>query len=87
MDMEIFTFIYKTITKFNLECQPNLELQLSPETTLVELHLDSLKLVELIFELETHFNVDTDEKELLELETIKDIAQLIINANKNIIRA
>ena len=49
-------------------------------TTLGELGMDSLKLVEIIYELETRFAVAVDEELLAELNSIGDIVALIVRA-------
>ena len=46
---------------------------LSKETLLSELMLDSLRIVEVIFELETKLNVQADESELGELKSLGDV--------------
>lgn len=49
-----------------------------------ELGLDSLKLVEVIYELETFYQLDVDEELLAELETVGDLVLMMCRAmNKN----
>jgi acyl carrier protein len=50
---------------------------LQGDTRLAELGLDSLKLVEIIFDLESRFQVTADENMLLEVRTVADLIALI----------
>jgi len=53
---------------------------LNNQTLLADLGLDSLKLVEIIFDLESRFHVSADENLLLELRTVADLIALITHA-------
>jgi acyl carrier protein len=55
------------------------ELVLQPaQTPLAELGLDSLKLVEIIYELETFYQLDVDEERLAELGRVGDLIELFV---------
>lgn len=47
---------------------------------LAELGLDSLKLVEIVYELESFYQLDVDEERLAELEKIEDLIDIFIIA-------
>lgn len=51
--------------------------ELEADTPLLALGLDSLALMEIIFDLELHYDVQVDEARLLELETISDVIFMI----------
>lgn len=50
--------------------------ELSKNTSVSELHLDSLKLVEIVFELENALSLPSDEELLAELKTLGDIMSM-----------
>lgn len=50
------------------------------QTPLTELGLDSLQLVEIVYELETFYQLDVDEERLAELEMVGDLVQLFVSA-------
>ncbi|MEC8858667.1 MAG: acyl carrier protein [Pseudomonadota bacterium] len=47
---------------------------------IADLGLDSLKLVELVFELEAEFGIDVDESMLIQVSTLGDLVELIFTA-------
>ena len=51
-------------------------------TPIVDLNLDSLRIVEIIFHLESEFGVETDEDELADLELVGDIAKLFQDVSR-----
>tara|TARA_R100001039_G_scaffold39040_2_gene43321 strand:+ start:1333 stop:1632 length:300 start_codon:yes stop_codon:yes gene_type:complete len=54
---------------------------LQPEhTPLSALGLDSLKLIEIVYELETFYQLDVDEERLAELNRVGDLIDLIVTA-------
>lgn len=50
------------------------------QTPLTELGLDSLKLVEIVYELETFYQLDVDEERLAEVEKVSDLIGLFVSA-------
>lgn len=54
--------------------------ELTVKTALLELGLDSLTLMEVIFDLELHYSVQVDEALLVELETIQDLVFMVSSA-------
>ena len=52
------------------------DIQLNEQTTIAELALDSLRLIEIVFELERHFDHAADEGLMAEARTTGDIAAL-----------
>lgn len=48
------------------------------DTALAELGLDSLKLIEIVYELETFYQLDVDEELLAELESIGDLVSMFV---------
>lgn len=47
------------------------------DTPLLALGLDSLKLMELIFDLEEHYQIEVDEALLVELDVINDLVSMV----------
>ncbi len=47
---------------------------------IADLGLDSLKLVEIVFELEAEFGIDADESMLIQVSTLGDLVELIFTA-------
>ncbi len=45
-----------------------------------DLGLDSLKLVEVVFELEAEFGIDVDESMLIQVSTLGDLVELVFSA-------
>lgn len=54
--------------------------EITDHTALVDLGLDSLKLIEVIFELENAYGVDADEELLAELSKVGDIIEMMHKA-------
>ncbi|MEX0737904.1 MAG: acyl carrier protein [Pseudohongiella sp.] len=50
------------------------------ERALAEMGLDSLKLIEIVYELETFYQLDVDEELLAELENIEDLIMMFTSA-------
>lgn len=59
-------------TRFGVE-----EEELNPETSISDLGADSLDLVELIMEIEDHYNMQFENKTIAELKTVGDIVEYI----------
>ncbi|HHX52840.1 MAG TPA: acyl carrier protein [Erysipelothrix sp.] len=56
------------------------ETLITPEATLTDdLAIDSLSAVELALELESSFDIRIEDEELAELQTVKDILDLVVN--------
>ncbi|HDZ09967.1 phosphopantetheine-binding protein [Pseudohongiella sp.] len=49
------------------------------QTPLSELGLDSLKLIEIVYELETFYQLDVDEEKLAELTNVGDLIELFVD--------
>lgn len=54
-----------------------LDADLKADTELAALGLDSLRLIEIVYELETEYNVDADEAALAQLRTVDDLVQMV----------
>jgi acyl carrier protein len=52
------------------------EVEIGPETRFGELGLHSLKLIEIIFDLETHLGTSIDEERLMSVDKIHDLVDL-----------
>ena len=50
------------------------------KTPLSELGLDSLKLIEIVYELETFYQLDVDEEHLAELHKVSDLIDMFASA-------
>lgn len=50
---------------------------ITSDTSIAELGLDSLRLLEIVFELEKHFGVEVDEAALVEVASVGDLVQMI----------
>lgn len=56
------------------------EVTLEPmQTPLAALALDSLKLIEIVYELETFYQLDVDEERLSELNRVGDLIELFVS--------
>ena len=53
-------------------------IELSPWSSIADLGLDSLRLLEIVFELEKQFGVEVDEAALAEVHSIDDLAELVL---------
>ncbi|MDO8271442.1 MAG: acyl carrier protein [Gammaproteobacteria bacterium] len=51
-----------------------------PDTTIGALGLESLQLVEIVFELETCYQVQVDEEQLAQLESVADVIEMFSDA-------
>lgn len=52
----------------------------SAQKRLAELALDSLKVIEIVYQLETFYQLDVDEEQLAELEKIGDLIEMFVKA-------
>lgn len=73
--MDIFEKISKIIAE-NADINPEI---ISPETTINELGLDSIDLVDLVMEIEDSFGVSIPDEEFENIRTVSDITDLIEN--------
>lgn len=55
-------------------------IELNETTAIADLAMDSLKLVEVIYELECYFNCDADEGLMAEVRTLGDVVSLFCGA-------
>ena len=53
---------------------------LLPDTPLASLGIHSLRLIELVYELEVRFEVQVDEERLARLQTVGDVQQMFVTA-------
>jgi acyl carrier protein len=53
---------------------------LDPDTPLASLDIHSLRLIELVYELEVRFAVQVDEERLARLQTVGDLQQMFVAA-------
>ncbi len=51
-----------------------------PDTSIGALGLESLQLVEVIFELESCYQVQVDEEQLAQLESVADVIEMFVDA-------
>ena len=74
---EIYNIVQESI-------QHHLEekVDINVSTSLGELNMDSLKVVEIVFELEVFLGIEVEEEKLEALETIGDVIEMIISAQK-----
>lgn len=50
---------------------------ISPETSVKSLLIDSLKMVQIVFEIEVHFGVEIPEHALFQIDTVRDLVDLV----------
>ena len=76
--------IEKTIFgKFNENlAQENPGIEITRETAIGDLAMDSLAIFELIYELEDQFHVTLDDYELSSMDTVGDVIMLVQQAHK-----
>lgn len=60
-----------------------LDTDLSANTELAALGLDSLKLIEIVYELETEYSVDADEAALAQLRTVGDLVGMVCQKSQD----
>jgi acyl carrier protein len=58
----------------------NSAIALDPDTPLASLDIHSLRLIELVYELEVRFAVQVDEERLARLQTVGDVQQMFVAA-------
>jgi acyl carrier protein len=56
---------------------------LHPDTPLASLGMHSLRLIELVYELEVRFGVQVDEERLARLQTVGDVQQMFVAASQS----
>lgn len=72
---EIFKFIENYLINFG-----GIEFEINEKTNIKnELNLDSLDMLELIFELENEYKIDIDDEIFSELKTIEDVVNYVID--------
>ena len=72
---EIFKFIENYLINFG-----GIEFEINEKTNIKnELNLDSLDMLEIIFELENEYKIDIDDKIFSELKTIEDVVNYVID--------
>ena len=72
---EIFKFIENYLFNF---C--GIEFEINEKTNIKnELNLDSLDMLEIIFELENEYKIDIDDEIFSELKTIEDVVNYVID--------
>ena len=61
-----------------LETSPGVvAMEIVSDTLITELGLDSLRLLEIVFELEKHFCIEVDEALLIEVSSVGDLVQMV----------
>ena len=53
--------------------------EISPETNILDLDIDSLCILKIIMDLENAFGIRFDDEEIVEVRTAKDMEQVILN--------
>ena len=72
---EIFKFIENYLINFG-----GIEFEINEKTNIKnELNLDSLDMLEIIFELENEYKIDIDDEIFSELKTIEDVVNYVID--------
>ena len=72
---EIFKFIENYLINFG-----DIEFEINEKTNIKnELNLDSLDMLEIIFELENEYKIDIDDEIFSELKTIEDVVNYVID--------
>ena len=72
---EIFKFIENYLINFG-----GIEFEINEKTNIKnELNLDSLDMLEIIFELENEYKIDIDAEIFSELKTIEDVVNYVID--------
>lgn len=71
---DIIDLIYSEIKKVS-----DKDIELKPETDIAsDLELDSLSIMDMIFELEEHFNISVPMNDLGDVRTVNELAELIM---------
>lgn len=72
--------VERAVLDFVKKYSPGLPGKINCDSKIGELGLDSLKLVEIVFELENLYSMEADEERLVRLETIGDIIDMVCEA-------
>ena len=67
------------IKEFLLKYTETEDVEITPDASLTELGIDSLKLCEIIADFEKQFNVKVSDKQLGNLFTVKDLIDIVSN--------
>jgi len=73
-DKDVTAFVIATLRDC---CSEGIPREIEPDTKLGDLALDSLKMIQLVFEVETHFDIELQEHYLFQLDTLGDLLLLI----------
>lgn len=90
MSLEVFaidTRVVEQVLRIIRECcDSRLTGDLSLETPLRSLHMDSLKMVQIVYELEVALDIEMEEHRLFQLESVGDLAVLAGEAVRSGVR-
>lgn len=73
-DKDVTAFVYDALRDC---CGPRLPAELNPSLRLDVLQLDSLKMIQLVFEIETHYDIELQEHLLFQVDTLGDLLLLV----------
>lgn len=61
-------------------CHPDAAQVVALDTPISELRIDSLKMIQIVFELETRFDIEMEEHRLFQVESLADLLTLVQEA-------
>ena len=61
-------------------CAPPEDLPVTLDRPLRELRMDSMKMIQIVFELETRFEIELEEHRLFQVEQLGDLLYLVLEA-------
>ena len=76
-DKDVSHFLFQTIKEC---CDGKLSVPLTLDTRMSDLRIDSLNMIQIVYELENHFDVEIPENCLFELDTLADLLALVQRA-------
>ncbi|MEX0739994.1 MAG: acyl carrier protein [Pseudohongiella sp.] len=71
MDSQIIAIVRECLEPKSVACS------IAADTTVKSLMIDSLKMIQIVFEIEVHFGIEIPEHALFQVETVSDLVDLV----------
>lgn len=73
-DTDVSQFLFSTINEC---CEGSLQQPVSLDTPIADLRVDSLNMIQIVYEIEMQFDIEIQEHYLFQLETVADLLALV----------
>jgi len=80
-DTDVGHFLFRTI---NDCCEGELKQPLTLETPLADLRVDSLNMIQIVYEIEMQFDIEIQEHYLFQLDTVADLLALVQQTRESV---